>query len=122
MILFLKALLGLIGVLLLYLSANWLFNPAKIMNQHDIQASSPTGYNFLRGDIGGILLSGAIFVGLFLYQGGDHWMHAGIILLSAVILGRLISLISDGQSKQGLQAIIVEFIMIVLLLGIKYLE
>ncbi len=121
MLLFLKILLGLIGILLVYLSGNWLFKPDHIMAQHDIQASSNTGKNYLRGDIGGILISGAIFIGMFLYNGGEIWMFGAIILLTSVILGRILSLIMDGTSTRGIQAIVVELIIIILILAINYL-
>ena len=122
MVLVLKILLGAIGLLLLYLALNWIFMPKKIMKQHNIEASSNTGMNYLRGDIGGILLSGFIFIGMFLFEGGHQWLIPGIILLACVILGRLLSLIMDGKSKMGVQAIVVEVIIIGLLLVIQNLE
>jgi len=122
MLLLLKILLGLIGAILLYLSANWMFSPQKIMRQHDLESSSATGYNFIRGDIGGILLAGTIFIGLFLYHGREYWLYPGVIIISTVILGRVIGLIIDGHSKKGIQAIIVEVIIISLMFGIDYLS
>lgn len=92
------------------------------MKQHDIQASSSTGLNYLRGDIGGVLLAGFILLGMFLYEGGLQWLIPGVILLSCVILGRLLSLMMDGPSKMGVQAIVVELIIIGLVFFIHYLS
>jgi len=122
MVIALKILLGLIGLLLLYLAVNWLFAPSKVMKQHDIQASSSTGRNYLRGDIGGILLGGGIMIFMFLYQGGERWLLPGIILISAVVLGRVLSLMMDGHSKMGVQAIVIEMVIIGLMVGIHYLS
>ena len=120
MLITLKILLGLFFLILLFLSFNWMFIPKKIMAQHNLNATSPTGNNFIRGDIGGILLAGAIFLGLYLYQGGDEWLWPGVILLGCVIIGRTTGLVLDGNSKKGVQAIIVEVIIIALLFGIRH--
>jgi len=122
MLLTLKIVLGVIGALMVFLGLNWMFNPGKMMAQHDIQSTSPTGRNYLRGDIGGLLLAGALFIFLFLYQGSDPWLYPGILLISAVILGRVTSLVVDGKSKLGIQAILVEVVIIGLLLGIDRLS
>lgn len=122
MLLILKILLGLIGLVLFYVGLIWLLAPKKIMKQHDLVSQSPTGYNFIRGDIGGILVAGALFIGLFLYQGPAYWLYPGVILIASVILGRIIGLITDGKSKKGVVAIIVEVIIIGLLFGINYLS
>ena len=122
MLLILKVLLGLIGLLLLYFGLNWLLAPKKIMKEHDLESHSATGYNFIRGDIGGILIAGAIYIGLFLWQGTEYWLYPGVILIASVILGRVIGLISDGKSKKGIEAIAVEVVIISLLFGIDYLS
>ena len=122
MLITLKILLGLFFLILLFLSGSWMFAPKKIMTEHDLSSSSPTGYNFIRGDIGGVLLTGTIFISLFLYQGSDQWLWPGVIMLVCVIIGRLSGLIIDGHSKKGVQAIVVEVIIIVLLFGIRHLS
>ena len=122
MLLILKVILGLIGLLLLFLGLNWLLAPKKIMKKHDLESHSATGYNFIRADIGGILIAGAIYIGLFLYQGPEYWLYPGVILIASVILGRFIGLLSDGKSKKGIEAIVVEVVIISLLFGIDYLS
>ncbi len=122
MLLILKILLGLIGAVLLFLSFNWMIIPDKIMKAHDIESHSPTGYNFIRGDIGGILLAGAIMIGLFLWQGPARWFFPGVILIGSVILGRVIGLVVNGKSKKGIEAIVVEVLIISLMIGIAYLD
>jgi len=122
MLIALKVLLGLITALLLLLAGRWLLAPDAIMKEHDIQTTSATGRNYLRGDIGGILLAGGIMLILFIFQGSAQWLYPGVILLGAVVVGRTISLFADGNSKKGMQAIVVELIIIALLFGIDFLS
>ena len=122
MLVVVKVLLGLFALLLLYLSYNWMILTAKIAKEHDIQPTSSTGYNYLSGDIGGILLGSSIMMGLYLYQGGEQWIYPILILMGAVILGRVISLLMHGNSKQGIIGIVVELIIGGLILGIHYLS
>lgn len=118
MLIVLKVLLGIISLVLLFLGLNWMFKPKKIMAEHHIDASSATGLNYLRGDIGGILMTGFIFIVMFLYQGSEYWLYPSVILICMVILGRIMSLIVDGKSIKGIQAISVEVLIIVLLFAI----
>lgn len=92
------------------------------MKAHDIEAHSATGYNFIRGDIGGILLAGGIMIGLFLWQGPAQWLYPSVILIGSVILGRVIGLMVNGKSKKGIEAIGVEVLIISLMFGITYLS
>ncbi len=121
MLMALKVILGLIGGLLLFLGGRWTFAPDSIMREHDISASSSTGKNFLRGDIGGLLIGGAIAIFMFLYQ-GITWAFPIIVIMGSVILGRVVSLIADGKSKQGMIAIAVELVIIALIVGIAGLS
>ena len=105
-------------VLLLFLGGRWMFVPDKIMAEHGLEAQNATGKNFLRGDMGGLLIGGAVVIFMLLYQGVAQWAAPLIVLMSTVILGRVVSLIVDGKSKQGIQAIIVEVIIIALIVGI----
>jgi uncharacterized membrane protein len=118
MIIALKVLLGVISLALLFLGLNWMFNTKKFMKEHDIDTSSSTGFNYLRGDIGGILMTGFIFIVMFLYQGSEYWLYPSVILIGAVIFGRITSLIADGKSIKGIQAIAVEVLIIILLFAI----
>ena len=116
----LQILIGLSALALLVIGGRWFFAAEGMMEEHDIQAISPTGKNYLRGDVGGLLIGGGIMAVLYLVQGSDQWVWPLTILLATVIVGRAISLLVDGYSKQGLQAIIIEILMIALLVGYHY--
>ena len=114
----LKVILGLIGALLLFLGGRWMFAPDKMMEECGIEANKNIGKSNLRGDIGGILIGGAILIFMLLYEGVEKWAFPVIIVMGGVILGRVVSLIADGKSKQGLISIGVELLIIALIVGI----
>ena len=118
MLMALKVILGLIGALLLFLGGRWMFGLDKIMREHGISADKNIGKSNLRGDIGGLLIGGAVFIFMLLYEGVEKWAFPLIIIMGLVILGRVVSLISDGKSKQGMISIAVELIIIALIVGI----
>ena len=120
MIITLKVIIGFIGLILLFLSGRWLFDTQRMAKEHGIQPLSNTGNNYLKGDIGGILLGAGIFIGLFLFD-GLHWMWPTVILLACVSGARMLSMITDGYSKQGAIAIAVELLLIALLYGVSIL-
>ena len=118
MLMVLKVILGLIGGLLLFLGGRWMFGLDKIMEEHGMEVSKNIGKSNLRGDIGGILIGGALFIFMLLYQGVERWALPIIIVMGCVILGRVVSLMADGKSKQGIISIVVELIIIALVIGI----
>jgi 4-hydroxybenzoate polyprenyltransferase len=122
MVLILKVLLGLQALVLAFLWFSWTFNIDKMKDQYGIRVEGATGHNFLRGDIGGLVGSAAILIGLFLYTGNDFWLWPIVIVTAAVIFGRLISLVKDGNSKDGIQAIVFELVVIGLLFAISHLS
>ena len=117
MILVLKVILGILGLLLFVLAGRWIFATKGIATEHGIEYSSATGGNYLKGDIGGVLLMGAAMVPLFLFQ-DRQWFYPIVLLLICVIFARVVSLITDGYSKQGMTAIIVEILMIAVAYGV----
>ena len=121
MLLALQVLLGFFALLLLYLSSQWAFATRKIAKEHQIEFNGTTGANYLKGDIGGVLLTGAVMAGLFLFH-DKLWFYPIVLMLICVILHRLLSLMLDGYSKQGVIAIVVELIMIALGYGIFILQ
>jgi len=98
-----------------------MFNLPFMMEEKGFNTYKTIGKSNLRGDIGGMLIGGSIAIFLFLYQ-DIHWGAPIILLMGSIILGRVISLIVDGKCKEGWLAILVEFIVITLILGIAGLS
>ena len=121
MLLALKIILGIIALALAFLWFNWTFNTSKMEKQFGVSATNATGKNFIKGDIGGLLGAAAIIIVLFIVQ-GDVWLLPGLILLGTVVFGRVISLIVDGYSKEGVQALTVELVLAVVILAVAYLR
>ena len=111
MLVALQIVLAILGALLLFLSSQWTFSINKMSKQHQISHSGPTGANYLKGDIAGLLLAGAVMTFLLIFH-NKLWFWPVVVLLSCVIINRLASLLVDGYTKQGMIAISVEIIMI----------
>jgi len=99
------------------LAIRWIFATKKIASENDIDYTSSTGANFLKGDIGGLLLSGSLMVPLFLFHSLD-WVYPIVLLLASVVFARIISFITEGNSKGGVIALVVELVMIATAYGI----
>lgn len=117
MLIILKVGLGLMGLLLLTMGGRWIFSLEKMMADTGISTTANIGRSNLRGDIGGLLITSGIAIFLFLFH-GEVWALTIIGLMAAVILGRVVSLIADGKSKEGLIGIVFELITIGLVIGI----
>ena len=115
MLLILQILLSLCALLLFYLSMQWVFKTKNIAKEHQIEYSGSTGANFLKGDIAGLLLTGSLMIPLFIFH-NKLWFFPIVLLLLCVIINRILSLIMDGHSKQGVIAIAVE----VVIIGLSY--
>ena len=116
-----KILLGAIGALMIFFGGRWMFAPDAIMREHDISTNTATGKNYLRGDMGGLLIGGGAAIFMFLYQ-GMVWALPILVIIGAVMLGRIVSLIADGKSKQGLMALGIELAIVLLVIGIAGLS
>ena len=121
MLIILKVGLGLMGLLLLTMGGRWIFSLEKMMADTGISTTANIGRSNLRGDIGGLLITSGIAIFLFLFH-GEVWALTIIGLMAAVILGRVVSLMADGKSKEGVIGIVVELITIALVIGISRFE
>ncbi|MEM6376881.1 MAG: hypothetical protein AAF705_01635 [Bacteroidota bacterium] len=122
MLVFIKIILGLIGMLLFYAGIQWMFLPDNMMKRYGISTNNATGRNFVRGDIGGLLIGGATIIFVILYLGVTEWAIPVTVILGAVILGRIVSFFRDGKSVMGIIAVVLELIVIALIIGIEKLS
>lgn len=84
------------------------FNYPAMKDKLNLTADDTAAMGLIRGDIAGMLLTIAIFQGLFLIQ-GDMWAIPAIVATVAVNIGRITSGLVDGWSKMNIQGIIVEW-------------
>jgi ribonuclease Z len=115
----LRFLAGLIGVLFLALGLMLLFAPGRQTGQFAVLATGNAGLSTLRGDLGGLFLGMALFTLVGAIRASPRWLAVPAIFLTFIVLGRIMNLIFDGRSIESVQAVLLEFVFIaILLLGI----
>ncbi|HTB14646.1 MAG TPA: MBL fold metallo-hydrolase [Bryobacteraceae bacterium] len=112
----LRFLAGLSGLLFLALGLMLLFAPAKQSTPFAVLATGNAGLSTMRGDLGALFLGMALFTLVGAIRGSAQWLAVPAIFLSLVVLGRMLNLMLDGRSKEGVQAAVLEVILIALLL------
>jgi hypothetical protein len=111
----LRIVLLLVGGLVLPLALGFLLTPARAAARLGLEAVGPLGLSTLRGDFLGVFaLIGGSAVYASVRNRGDV-LIAPIIMLAAIIAGRLVSAILDNSGKTALTLIIVEVLMLSLL-------
>lgn len=111
-----KALVGLIGLLLGSLGLRWMFAPSSAAMELGISLEGAVALNTARGDLGGMFVAGALLcaIGIARRDGGS--LRAVALLLGCVATGRVIGIVSDGSTAAALLAITIELVMLCVLL------
>jgi ribonuclease Z len=112
----LRFLAGLSGLLFLALGLMLLFAPAKQSVPFAVLATGNAGLSTMRGDLGALFLGMALFTLVGAIRGLAQWLAVPAIFLSLIVLGRMLNLILDGRSREGVLAAVLEVILIALLL------
>jgi ribonuclease Z len=111
---------GITGVFFLALGLAFLFAPDRQTVRFSLFPSGNAGYNTLRGDFGGLFLGMALFCFLGAIRAVARWLAVPAAFLGFIVLGRLLSLVFDGASKDGARMMLVEVALLtVLLLAIR---
>lgn len=108
----LKIVVALIALLFLLLWLRWMAEPTVMAAQWALTATDIAGINNLRGDIGGLFLSAAVFCGLWLWRGNAAWLRAAAVAMCCVIVGRLTGLVVDGFNQASMVSAVLEAIFI----------
>jgi ribonuclease Z len=112
----LRFFVALAGLFFLVLGVAFLFAPGRQTAQFALFPSGNAGYNTLRGDFGGLFLGMALFCFLGAVRAGVRWLAVPASFLGFIILGRLVSLIVDGASRDAAGMMAVEIVLLVILL------
>jgi ribonuclease Z len=119
----LRMLAGLVGLLMLAMGLTFLLAPSRPMGQFAVLASGNAGFSTVRGDLGGLFIGMAIFTLIGTVRASSRWLTVPVAFLGFIVLGRILNLLFDGRSAEGVQAVILELVLIaVLLLTIASLE
>jgi ribonuclease Z len=119
----LRILTGLVGLVMLAMGLTFLLAPSRLMSQFAVLASGNAGFSTVRGDLGGLFIGMAIFTLIGAIRASKKWLVVPTAFLGFIVLGRILNLLFDGRSAEGVQAVIVELVLIaVLLLTIASLQ
>jgi len=102
---------ALVTVLMFCMWTMWTFLPARAQSFFEIEALSTTGLNALKSDMGGLFLALFILILLGFFR-NSRWFYSAAIISSCIVLNRIISLGVDGFTNTGLQATILELLII----------
>lgn len=110
-----RLLAGLAGLLFLLLGVGFYTFPDLLGTGFLIQPLSLQGLNSLRGDFGGVFLGMSLFCLLGAADGRRRWLAVPIIFLILIACGRLLSFALDGFSAAGLQSLLIEVVLLIIL-------
>ncbi len=86
--------------------------PEQAKTFYSVESTGTKGINSLKSDFGGAVLAVSVFIGLFLFRKDNYWAVSAIVILFTIALSRSISLIFDGHTSFGLNALIIEILTI----------
>jgi len=85
----------------------WSFAPDANMTQYGISTDGILGVNMIKTDIGAGLLTASLFSLLYLFK-GKQWFLPLVIIVSAYLIIRAISLLMDGYNEMAVFGVILE--------------
>ena len=112
----LRILAGLIGLLTLLMGLTFLLAPARLPGQFAVLPAGIAGFSTVRGDLGGLFIGMAIFTLIGAIRASSRWLAVPTVFLGFIVLGRILNLLFDGRSAEGVQAVILELVLIIVLL------
>ena len=103
MILIAKIIIAITVAAVLAVAFRMFFSRQAVMNEFELSANTPVGYNFFMGDIGGVVLSTIIFRVLTIID-PVNWALVLILAAGSVLICRIISFIRDGAGQMSIIA------------------
>ena len=105
----------LIGASMLLGAVGFMFSPDAMEAQFSVVASRVDGMGTLRGDLGGLFLTLAVFTLYGSRPGKSAWLAVPVVFMLAVLFGRSIHILVDGLSEPAIRSTVVEIIALVIL-------
>ena len=112
----LKTVVFLIAILMLGIWLMWMVSPETAKNLFEVDARSITGINALKSDMGGVVLTIAVFLILSFKE--TQWLYSAAIASGCLMLGRTISLVVDGYTPTGVNALVIELIAVIVVVTV----
>ncbi|MCZ6853925.1 MAG: DUF4345 family protein [Gammaproteobacteria bacterium] len=110
----LKIIVGLVALLLLFMGLSTMIDPSGMAAQFGVTPEGIVGLSTLRGDVGGMFITGGVLLALGILRGQTLWFLAVALLMGLIALGRLVGFVLDGVEQSVLVAFIVEIVLVVL--------
>ena len=105
----------LIGLSMLLGAVGFMFSPEAMEAQFSVVASRVDGMGTLRGDLGGLFLTLAVFTLYGSRPGKSAWLAVPVVFMLTVLLGRTVHILIDGLSEPAIRSTVIEIIGLVLL-------
>lgn len=105
----------LIGVTMVLGALGFMFSPEAMEAQFSVVASRVDGMGTLRGDLGGLFLTLAIFTLYGSRPGKSAWLAVPVVFMLTVLLGRTVHILIDGLSEPAIRSVVVEIISLAVL-------
>ena len=123
MLIVVRGVLALIAAFFVLLGLSFMLVPDSIAGDFSVMASGVAGLSTLRADLGGSLTAVGILVALGLRRSATHWLYAAMLVLIAVVVGRLVGFVVDGPAQPALLSCVIEAAFIALLaIGARRLQ
>lgn len=105
----------LIGATMVLGALGFMFSPDAMEAQFSVVASRIDGMGTLRGDLGGLFLTLAIFTLYGSRPGKSAWLAVPVVFMLTVLLGRTVHILIDGLSEPAIRSTVVEIISLAVL-------
>jgi hypothetical protein len=105
----------LVGASMLLGAVGFMFSPEAMEAQFSVVASRVDGMGTLRGDLGGLFLTLAVFTLYGSRPGKSAWLAVPVVFMLAVLFGRTVHILIDGLSEPAIRSTVIEIIGLVLL-------
>ena len=112
-----RCVVGLIGLILLFIGLGFVFVPDNLASQFMVHPTSAAGFATLRGDLGGLFLGMAVFSFLGALPSKSRWLIVPTVFLAAVILGRMVNMVFEGVTGPGVGPLLFEIVLVLVLVG-----
>jgi hypothetical protein len=112
-----RILVYLMGVLLLFGAAGFMFNPTQMLENFAISVTRVDGWGTLRADLGGPFLGIAWFTFVGAQAGKSKWLLVPVAFMVTFLIGRTLHLAMDGVTQPGMVSFGIEAVMLVILEG-----
>lgn len=112
----LQALVLLSSLPLFGLGLGAMFIPERMLELLDLTPRGTYGYNTIRSDIGGLLISSGLLIVIGWRTRNASWFLATALVMGLLLVGRFVSLALDGVTAQAVPAIVVEVVVVSLML------